>query len=89
MLVSGSCSKKTHGRHILRNDQTDTQWDPLLMFTELSLHCVKPLELTTAALLSHSSKVFYEIRLFCQTINNLPLWMMSIFKEQRINAFTL
>lgn len=52
-----------------------------LCFTELSLHCVKTLKLTTAALLSHSSKVFNEIRLFCQIINSLPLWMMSVFKK--------
>lgn len=43
--------------HIFQNDQTDRHLNPSLMFIELSLHCVKTLELTTAVLLSHSSKV--------------------------------
>lgn len=43
--------------HIFRNDPRQTHSWILLMFIELSLHCVKTLELTTAALLSHSSKV--------------------------------
>lgn len=47
---------------IIENDTVSawtkhTQLDPSVTFIELSLHCVKTLELTTAALLYHSSKV--------------------------------
>lgn len=60
VLQGGKCTTDT----LLGMTKQDTQLNPSLMFTERSIHGVKTLELTTAALLSHSSKVCYQIRLF-------------------------
>lgn len=53
-VLKRSCDTDTQ---MESHHQTDLQLDPSLMFIELSVHCVKTLELMTAALLSYSSKV--------------------------------